>query len=108
MEIVKYRLGQSFRETSSFTINFEFSVLRKNFQPCYPLKPYVIGGQSALQRMYRDIQEPMLNAAQDQFGSNPFQALSSNNESSNSQTTDENTAPLPNPWAQSSNPSSGI
>merc|ERR1719309_481797 len=39
------------------------------------------GGQSALQRMYRDIQEPMLNAAQDQFGSNPFQALSRNNDS---------------------------
>jgi ubiquilin len=65
------------------------------------------GGQSALQRMYRDIQEPMLNAAQDQFGSNPFQALSSNNEANSQQTTDENTAPLPNPWSQSSNPSSG-
>lgn len=34
------------------------------------------GGQSALQRMYRDIQEPMLNAAQEQFGSNPFTVLS--------------------------------
>ena len=66
------------------------------------------GGQSALQRMYRDIQEPMLNAAQDQFGTNPFQALSGNTESSNSQiSTDENTAPLPNPWSQSSNSSSG-
>merc|ERR1712038_947982 len=65
------------------------------------------GGQSALQRMYRDIQEPMLNAAQDQFGSNPFQALSSNNEANSQQTTDENPAPLPNPWSQSSNPSSG-
>jgi len=66
------------------------------------------GGQSALQRMYRDIQEPMLNAAQDQFGSNPFQALSSNTDGSASQrSTDENTAPLPNPWAPSSNSSSG-
>merc|ERR1711935_852295 len=37
------------------------------------------GGQNALQRMYRDIQEPMLNAAQEQFGSNPFQALGGNN-----------------------------
>jgi len=65
------------------------------------------GGQSALQRMYRDIQEPMLNAAQDQFGSNPFQALSGNNENRTpEQTTDENTAPLPNPWSQSSNSSS--
>merc|ERR1712242_423599 len=33
------------------------------------------GGQSALQRMFRNIQEPMLDAAQNQFGSNPFQAL---------------------------------
>jgi len=66
------------------------------------------GGQSALQRMYRDIQEPMLNAAQDQFGDNPFQALSSNNASGTpQQTTDENTAPLPNPWSQPSNPSAG-
>ena len=68
----------------------------------------LLGGQSALQRMYRDIQEPMLNAAQDQFGSNPFQALSGNNASGTpQQTTDENTAPLPNPWSQPSNSSSG-
>jgi len=58
------------------------------------------GGQSALQRMYRDIQEPMLNAAQDQFSSNPFQALGggSGNSESSSQPTGENSAPLPNPW----------
>merc|ERR1711910_4770 len=36
------------------------------------------GGQNALHRMYRDIQEPMLNAAQEQMGSNPFQALGGN------------------------------
>lgn len=58
--------------------------------------------------MYRDIQEPMLNAAQDQFGSNPFQALSGNAENRTpEQTTDENTAPLPNPWSPPSNTSSG-
>ena len=69
----------------------------------------ILGGQSALQRMYRDIQEPMLNAAQDQFGSNPFQALSRNNDSSTPrQTTDENNAPLPNPWSQSSNSNTGL
>ena len=62
------------------------------------------GGQSALQRMYRDIQEPMLDAAQDQFGSNPFQALRGNNASSGAagnqqqQQRGENAAPLPNPW----------
>ena len=55
------------------------------------------GGQSALQRMYRDIQEPMLNAAQ--FGTNPFQALSGNNEGgSSTPSTGENADPLPNPW----------
>ena len=61
------------------------------------------GGQNALQRMYRDIQEPMLNAAQEQFGSNPFQALGGNNAApgtgtGTSQPTGENSAPLPNPW----------
>jgi len=64
------------------------------------------GGQSALQRMYRDIQEPMLDAAQDQFGSNPFQALrggngtpGGNNAANNQQQqSGENAAPLPNPW----------
>ena len=40
------------------------------------------GGYSALQRMYRDIQEPMLNAAQEQFGSNPFASLLGNSANS--------------------------
>ena len=75
-----------------------------------------LGGQSALQRMYRDIQEPMLNAAQDQFGNNPFQALSGGSGSNQSEgdpnrparATDENAAPLPNPWSsQSGNANSG-
>jgi len=58
--------------------------------------------------MYRDIQEPMLNAAQDQFGSNPFQALSRNNDSSTpQQTTDENNAPLPNPWGAPASSNTG-
>lgn len=66
------------------------------------------GGQSALQRMYRDIQEPMLDAAQNQFGSNPFQALGGNRggtgnnagsgNQGNQQQRGENAAPLPNPW----------
>lgn len=64
------------------------------------------GGQSALQRMYRDIQEPMLNAAQDQFSSNPFQALGGQAENS-SQPTGENSAPLPNPWGGSASSTSG-
>lgn len=40
------------------------------------------GGYNALRRMYEDIQEPMLNAAQEQFGQNPFSALVTNNTSS--------------------------
>jgi len=64
------------------------------------------GGQSALQRMYRDIQEPMLNAAQEQFGSNPFQALGGGNNAaaaaaagSSQPPAGENSTPLPNPWS---------
>ncbi|CAG2111459.1 unnamed protein product [Medioppia subpectinata] len=66
------------------------------------------GGYNALRRMYTELQEPMLNAAQEQFGSNPFAALS-NNSTTTPTTTDannmadpqriENRDPLPNPWA---------
>lgn len=38
----------------------------------------VPGGYSALQRIYRDIQEPMLNAASEQFSRNPFSGLVDN------------------------------
>lgn len=67
------------------------------------------GGYSALQRMYRDIQEPMFNAAQEQFGGNPFAALVNNGASPNSaagnpQAGQENRAPLPNPWGSGSAP----
>ncbi|NXJ69040.1 UBQL1 protein, partial [Rostratula benghalensis] len=59
------------------------------------------GGYNALRRMYTDIQEPMLNAAQEQFGGNPFASLVSNastgGDSQPSRT--ENRDPLPNPWA---------
>lgn len=39
---------------------------------------FCTGGYNALQRMYRDIQEPMLNAASEQFNRNPY-AVPSNN-----------------------------
>jgi len=39
------------------------------------------GGYNALRRLYTDIQEPMLNAAQEQFGQNPFSALVGDNPS---------------------------
>lgn len=64
------------------------------------------GGYSALRRMYRDIQEPMLAAATN--GRNPFAALvenSSNQDSQNPQQGQENRDPLPNPWNQSQNDS---
>ncbi|XP_042207515.1 ubiquilin-1-like isoform X2 [Homarus americanus] len=58
------------------------------------------GGYSALQRMYRDIQEPMLNAAQEQFGPNPFASLMGNNSAADAaQAGRENSDPMPNPWA---------
>ncbi|KAK0094819.1 hypothetical protein PV326_009929 [Microctonus aethiopoides] len=60
------------------------------------------GGHSALRRMYRDIQEPMLAAAASER--NPFAALVENatNDLSqpNPQQGQENRDPLPNPWMQ--------
>ncbi|KAH0628230.1 hypothetical protein JD844_009109 [Phrynosoma platyrhinos] len=67
------------------------------------------GGYNALRRMYTDIQEPMLNAAQEQFGGNPFASLVSNSSSGGDSqpSRTENRDPLPNPWApQSSTQSS--
>lgn len=48
----------------------------------------------------------MFNAAQEQFGSNPFAALVNNggaalSGSANPQAGQENRAPLPNPWSGS-------
>ncbi|RWS07017.1 ubiquilin-1-like protein [Dinothrombium tinctorium] len=67
------------------------------------------GGYNALRRMYTELQEPMLNAAQEQFGPNPFQAAA-NQESSrgseNVQRGQEVRDPLPNPWAPRSADSS--
>ncbi|RNA39541.1 ubiquilin-1 isoform X1 [Brachionus plicatilis] len=58
----------------------------------------VPGGFNALQRIYREIEEPMLNATMNQ---NPFAALQNNNlgtSTENRQAGQENTQPLPNPW----------
>ncbi|XP_067933008.1 ubiquilin-2-like [Watersipora subatra] len=57
------------------------------------------GGMNHLQRIYRDIQEPMMNAATSR---NPFAALANNSNTgntANSQEGMENNDPLPNPWA---------
>ncbi|CAL1266157.1 unnamed protein product [Larinioides sclopetarius] len=69
----------------------------------------VPGGYNALRRMYTELQEPMYNAAQEQFGTNPFASLvSDNGDSTSSQQGTENRDPLPNPWAPggSQNPGS--
>ncbi|KAH8284240.1 hypothetical protein KR044_000790 [Drosophila immigrans] len=62
----------------------------------------VPGGYSALQRIYRDIQEPMMNAATESFGRNPFAGLvdgaNGGNVAANPQQGTENRNPLPNPW----------
>lgn len=57
------------------------------------------GGYNALQRMYRDIQEPMLSATAEQFSRNPFAGLVDNTSANNPQQGRENTEPLPNPWS---------
>jgi len=66
------------------------------------------GGFNALRRLYTDVQEPMMNAAQEGFGAaNPFGNLSSSASTTSASTATstttttnaENTQPLPNPWA---------
>lgn len=54
------------------------------------------GGQAILQRMYRDVQEPVLNAM---GGPNPFQDLRGQGNSPAPTPSTETTAPAPNPWA---------
>ncbi|KAI0981543.1 hypothetical protein GJ496_005297 [Pomphorhynchus laevis] len=55
-------------------------------------------GYNVRQRIYRDFQEPMLNAAQEQFGDNPLNTNSSSSSTANtSQVGTENTNLLPNP-----------
>uniref|UniRef100_A0A1Q3F776 Putative ubiquitin-like protein n=1 Tax=Culex tarsalis TaxID=7177 RepID=A0A1Q3F776_CULTA len=64
----------------------------------------VPGGYSALQRIYRDIQEPMLNAT----SRNPYSGTADSGTSENPQQGTENRNPLPNPWGganQGENPS---
>ncbi|RWS25791.1 ubiquilin 1:2-like protein [Leptotrombidium deliense] len=64
------------------------------------------GGYNALRRMYTEVQEPMLNAAQEQFGSNPFASTTNEDGNrSNEQRGQEVRDPLPNPWAPRQTPS---
>merc|ERR1719318_2192161 len=54
------------------------------------------GGQAILQRMYRDVQEPVLNAM---GGPNPFQDLRGANNTPAPVPSTETSDPAPNPWA---------
>ena len=54
------------------------------------------GGMNILQRMYRDVQEPVLNAM---GGPNPFQDLQGNAATPSQVPSTETSQPAPNPWA---------
>lgn len=54
---------------------YDFSSLKCNFDRAMSNLESIPGGYNALRRMYTDYQEPMLNAAQEQFGGNPFAGL---------------------------------
>jgi len=60
------------------------------------------GGEAALQRLYQDIQEPLLNSTTGSLAGNPFASLlqqQDNNATSRSQRAGvENAEALPNPW----------
>lgn len=58
------------------------------------------GGFNHLQRIYRDVQEPMMNAATGLGGNrNPFADLAGG-QTGNTQQGRENSEPLPNPWSR--------
>jgi len=57
------------------------------------------GGMNILQRMYRDVQEPVLNAM---GGPNPFQDLRGSNNTPAPVPSTETVDPAPNPWASTS------
>ena len=63
------------------------------------------GGYRALEQLYREIEEPILDAVQAQLGNNPFASLDSNPPLSGARLPAhaENRRPLPNPWAPQSN-----
>ncbi|PKU32821.1 ubiquilihypothetical protein [Limosa lapponica baueri] len=62
------------------------------------------GGYSALEQLYREFEEPILNAVQAQLGNNPFESSDSHPPPSGARLPahTENRRPLPNPWAPQS------
>ncbi|XP_010022372.1 PREDICTED: ubiquilin-2-like [Nestor notabilis] len=59
------------------------------------------GGYSALEQLYREVEEPILDALEEQMVSNPFASLESHPLPSGVRLPahTENRSPLPNPWA---------
>jgi len=62
------------------------------------------GGMNILQRMYRDVQEPVLNAM---GGPNPFQDLRGSNNTPAPVPSTETSTPAPNPWASTPSTNTG-
>lgn len=63
------------------------------------------GGEAALERLYNDVQEPLLNSASNSLGGNPFASLRSDQaaEPRVDRAGQENNEALPNPWASNAN-----
>nr|XP_009943926.1 PREDICTED: ubiquilin-1-like [Opisthocomus hoazin] len=61
----------------------------------------VPGGYSSPEQLYRETEEPILDAVQEQLGNNPFASSDGNPPLSGSRLPahTENRSPLPNPWA---------
>lgn len=88
---------QLMRETMEMARNpAALSELMRNHDRALSNLESVPGGFNALSRIYREVQEPMMNAA----SQNPFSALQNNNNANTTteNRTTENTDPLPNPW----------
>ncbi|WKX89360.1 hypothetical protein Q1695_008757 [Nippostrongylus brasiliensis] len=63
------------------------------------------GGEAALQRLYQDVQEPLLNSATSSLAGNPFASLRRGDDTTASRSQragQENSEALPNPWGGSS------
>ncbi|KAK6035520.1 hypothetical protein COOONC_26975 [Cooperia oncophora] len=59
------------------------------------------GGEAALQRLYQDVQEPLLNSATSSLAGNPFASLRRGDDTTASRSQragQENSEALPNPW----------
>ncbi|KAF1768428.1 hypothetical protein GCK72_000240 [Caenorhabditis remanei] len=65
------------------------------------------GGEAALERLYTDVQEPLMNSAASSLGGNPFASLRSDQQQPRvDRAGQENNEALPNPWASNNSQSS--